>query len=174
MTAYVNDMAADSGARCAAVLTAMGAAGWVKPLPHGALAYEPRGSVLCVAIHYYAMACDESADISPSWREICRYVEAAGVSAHRLEIPGDRELADALESGDLADIAAPGWTVYTPDDSILARQWSNGVLSWRLPVPGSPWVPEERDRYLMPQSRELAAYALAVERLGDGNASKPR
>jgi hypothetical protein len=165
MTANVNaDMPADSGELCDAVLTAMGAAGWVKQLPHGRLAYESHESVLCVAIDNCAIDDNrELVDISPTWGAICRYVEAAGFSAHRLEIPGNRELADALESGEFADIAAPGLVIYIPEASVLGRQWGNGVLSWRLETPGAPWVPEEGDAYLIPESPEVAAHALASD-----------
>ena|ERR1700722_13448547 len=142
----------------------MGAAGWVKALPRARLAHEPRDSVLCAVIDYHAMDdSGELADLTPSWRAICAYVTAAGFDPNRLEIPGDRELAESLDSGDFADIVAPGFAIYIPDNSVLGRKWSNRALSWRIETPGAPWVPEQGDAYLVPESPEVAAHALAAD-----------
>jgi hypothetical protein len=37
------------------------------------------------------------------------------------------------------------------------------VMSWVVDVPGAPFVPEEGDAYLVPESREVAAHGLAMD-----------
>lgn len=137
---------ATPAARLAATLTAMGAGGYRRVLDHAQVVYGPHTGRLFVALDYYAWdeATDEPADLTPTWQAICRLVQAGGY-AGQLECPGDREIG-----------------LYPQGDSVIGREWKmTSVMSWAVDVPGAPWVPEEGDAYLVPESREVAAYALA-------------
>jgi hypothetical protein len=139
---------ATAAERMEATLTAMGAGGYRRDLDHAQVVYGPHTGRLFVALDYYAWdeATDEPADLTPTWLAICRLVKAGGYSGE-LEVPGDREIG-----------------LYPQGDSVLGREWKmTRVMSWAVDVPGAPWVPEEGDVYMVPESREVAAHALAMD-----------
>jgi hypothetical protein len=152
--------------RMEATLAAMGAAGYCRKFDHAQMAYDPYRSILYIAFDYYAWdeSADQPADLTLTWRAICQLVRAAGRDAGDLEIPGDRELNDALADGTLADVAAP-FSIRIPRTAVLGREWTEtGITSWVLEVPGAPWIPGQEDARMTPTSPEVAAHALAMAR----------
>jgi hypothetical protein len=139
---------ATAAERLEATLTAIGAGGYRRALDHAQVVYGPHTGRLFVALDYSAWdeGTDEPADLTPTWQAICRLVEAGGY-AGELECPGDREIG-----------------LYPEGDSVIGREWKmTSVMSWVVDVPGVPWMPEEGDVYLVPESREVAAWSLTMD-----------